>query len=173
MRPPYLAILLPLLLAACSNGMPPGTPPEVASAIKPPSEQAPFLEAQANGVQIYECTLKPDASYEWVFKAPEAALTDRQGEPVGKHYAGPTWEAEDGSSVVGTVTARDPGPDPTAIPWLLLSVKSRSGLGVLTGTLTIQRVATHGGLPPDSPCGVGSVNRQARVPYTATYFFYH
>lgn len=53
---------------------------------------------------------------------------------IGKHYAGPTWEGKDGSKVVGEVNARDNGPDPNAIPWPLLSAKSKSGTGAYWGT---------------------------------------
>ena len=67
------------------------------------------------------CPSKGSAGvYEWIFRAPDATLTDWSGRALGKHYAGPTWEAADGSRVLGEVRARDPGPDPKAIPWLLL-----------------------------------------------------
>jgi hypothetical protein len=58
----------------------------------------------ANGVQIYVCRVK-GAANEWAFKAPEAKLVDAEGRPFAKHYAGPTWEAPDGSKVVGKVLA--------------------------------------------------------------------
>jgi len=48
------------------------------------------------------------------------------GNKIAKHYAGTTWESNDGSKVVGEVKAKDNGPDPNAIPWLLLSAKSTS-----------------------------------------------
>jgi hypothetical protein len=88
------ASLVPIaaLLVACAS------PPHLAAPAVPPSLQAPagstlYLEALASGVQIYECSRKPDSTYEWVFKAPEATLTARSGQLLGKHYAGPTWEA--------------------------------------------------------------------------------
>jgi hypothetical protein len=71
--------------------------------------------AQASGVQIYDCSAsKADPSkFEWVFRAPEADLFDGTGKKIGKHYAGPTWESNDGSKVIGEVKARDDGPMPT------------------------------------------------------------
>lgn len=133
-----------------------------------------FLEALASGVQIYECAPKADqpATYEWAFRAPEASLADRQGRPLGKHYAGPTWESNDGSTVVGEVKARDPGPIPTAIPWLLLNAKATAGTGVFGATKSIQRVKTVGGLAPTQPCSATNATQSARVPYTASYYFY-
>ncbi|MEC5398742.1 DUF3455 domain-containing protein [Uliginosibacterium sp. H1] len=123
-------------------------------------------------MQIYECAQKADGSYEWTFKAPEAVLESRTGASLGKHYAGPTWGAPDGSTVVGEVRARDPGPSSTAIPWLLLASKSNTGSGVFAGTRSIQRVDTVGGLAPATACAAGNLKAVAKVPYTATYYFY-
>jgi len=150
------------------------TPPTVPANLQPPNDEEPFLETQATGVQIYECVPKSGqaGSYEWVFRAPEAALADRTGRSLGKHYAGPTWEGTDGSRVLGELRARDPGPDASAIPWLLLGAKSTFGNGVMTKTRSIQRVATHGGTTPTEACGASNANQFARVPYTATYYFW-
>jgi hypothetical protein len=149
-------------------------PPDVPASLKPPAGQEVFLEALANGVQIYECVPKSGqpGAYEWTFRAPEAALTDRLSRNLGKHYAGPTWEAPDGSRVLGEVTGRDPGPDAGAIPWLLLNAKSTFGNGEFTKTRSVQRVATHGGIAPTEACSAANANQFARVPYTATYYFY-
>ena len=147
-------------------------PPDVPAALGPPAGQTVYLEALATGVQIYECIAKPDSAYEWAFKAPEAALADRSGRSLGKHYAGPTWESNDGSAVAGEVKSRDPGPNSTAIPWLLLAAKDNSGTGVFAATRSIQRVATSGGLAPAQPCTADRLKEVARVPYMATYYFY-
>jgi hypothetical protein len=149
-------------------------PPEVPAALLPPPGQQIFLEARGSGVQIYECAPQADqpATYEWAFRAPEAALVDRSGHTVGRHYAGPTWESTDGSTVVGDVKARDPGPTPTAIPWLLLVAKSTMGAGVFSATLSVQRVQTAGGIAPAEPCNAAVAAKVARVAYTATYYFY-
>jgi uncharacterized protein DUF3455 len=166
-----IAVLLSA--SACASG-PVVTRPEVPANLRPPAGQVVFLAAFATGVQIYECASKPEqpSSYEWAFRAPEAALADRSGRSIGKHYAGPTWEATDGSAVVGEVTARDPGPTPSAIPWLLLNAKSTTGTGVLSQTTSVQRVQTVGGVAPTEPCAAANAKQVARVPYTATYYFY-
>jgi len=59
----------------------------------------------ARGVQIYECRVRKDAGagYEWAFVAPEAELFDAKGNAIGRHGAGPTWQATDGSRIVGTL----------------------------------------------------------------------
>ena len=146
--------------------------PEVPGALRPASSQTLHLEALAAGVQVYECSQKADSTYEWAFKAPEATLTSRSGKSLGKHYAGPTWESGDGSTVVGEVKARDQGPEPSAIPWLLLAAKANVGSGTFGATKSVQRVETAGGLAPTEPCSSVNLKQVARVPYTATYYFY-
>jgi hypothetical protein len=167
------ALAASLLAAGCA-GPSALQAPDVPPALRPSADQVVYLEGLATGVQIYECAPKADApgSFEWAFRAPEATLVDRAGRPVAKHYAGPTWQAADGSSVVGEVKGRDPGPTPSAIPWLLLSAKSTSGSGVLTPTRSVQRVRTVGGVAPTEGCGAGNVRQVARVPYTAVYYFW-
>lgn len=147
---------------------------EVPGNLRPPPGQVVSLETLASGFQIYECTSKADepSMYEWTFRAPEAALFDRSGRSIGKHYAGPTWESTDGSSVTGEVKARDQGPTPFAIPWLLLSAKATAGAGVFSTTKSIQRLQTVGGVAPTVQCSAANAKQVARVPYTATYYFY-
>jgi len=173
----YLLTIFHVTTAAVATGCassPATVPPEVPQALRPPAEQSVFVEALASGVQIYQCASKPGnpSAFEWTFRAPEAALVDRAGRPIGKHYAGPSWESIDGSIVVGDVKARDPGPDKSAIPWLLLTVKSTTGSGLFAQTKSIQRVKTTGGISPAQECSVQNAGEVARVPYTATYYFY-
>ena len=146
--------------------------PETPSAIKPPAGQVLAFDALATGVQIYECKAKTDTQYEWTFVSPEAPLTDKAGVVMGKHYGGPTWEANDGSTVVGEVRAREAAPSPSAIPWLLLSAKSNTGTGVFSSIKSIQRVDTTGGVAPAQPCGVATAKTSIRVPYTAKYLYF-
>ena len=158
-----LTTIAALLAAACSASrlVPPGSPP----ALKVPANERLSLEAFADGVQIYEC----GTDRRWVFKAPEAQLADRDGRKIGTHYAGPTWEASDGSKVTGAIKARDNARSAQDIPWLLLAATSASGHGTLGRTRSIQRMDTVGGVPPSGPCTPGM---ETRVPYKATYYFY-
>jgi hypothetical protein len=122
----------------------------------------------AKDVQIYVCRAK-GAATEWSFEAPEAALVDSEGRPLARHYAGPTWEAADGSKIVGTVLATEPSPKAGAIPWLLLSTKS-SASGVLAGVRFVQRDNASGGVGPTGACP--TVRTEQRVGYTAEYILY-
>ena len=157
------------LLAACAA---PGPP--VPDELRVPFGQTLLLEARATGVQVYECRASKDdaARFEWSFKAPEAELFDATGKKIGRHYAGPTWESNDGSKVVGAVKAQRDAPEADAIPWLLLTAKSTSGGGVLGRTASIQRVGTVGGRAPASGCSRAQAGQEARVAYRASYYFY-
>ena len=161
------------LFAGCTTSNA-GTIPDVPETLKAPAAQVLSLEAHATGVQIYECKASKDdpMRFEWTFKAPEAELFDSTGKKIGRHYAGPPWESNDGSQVVGEVKARDNGPDPNAIPWLLLSAKSTSGKGVFSQTQSIQRVHTAGGKAPAEGCNQTQVGKETRVTYKAVYYFY-
>jgi len=161
------------ILSGCASS-PAVRPPDAPETLRPPPEQVMALEVSATGAQVYECSPGKDQPerFEWAFKAPEAELFDRTGRKVGKHFAGPTWESTDGSAVVGEVKARDAGPDPDAIPWLLLTAKSTSGSGVFSRIRSIQRLHTVGGKAPSKPCGRDNAQEIARVPYKAVYYFY-
>lgn len=132
------------------------------------------LKGSAKGVQIYQCKAKTSNTnqFEWTLKAPEADLLDEQGKKIIKHYGGPTWEAIDGSKVVGSVKAKADAPKASAIPWLLLQAKSNQGNGSLSKVAYIQRVETVGGKAPSQVCNQARANTEARVNYTADYFFY-
>jgi hypothetical protein len=158
-----LLTALPLAVAdRGENNRAPNLPPTLQV---PPGNTVAF-HAFAVGVQIYEWS-----GSAWVFVAPEAVLfADAGGHgEVGIHYAGPTWESQSGSKVLG---ARVAGAtvNPTAIPWLLLRAVSTEGPGIFHRVTYIQRVNTTGGTAPATP-GIGSGSR-VEVPYTAEYVFY-
>jgi Protein of unknown function (DUF3455) len=143
--------------------------------LKVPDGHTMFLKIPAKGIQIYTCQNKANVAnqYEWKLKAPQAELLNDEGKNnFGKHYAGPTWEAKDGSKVVGKVKAMSVAQSANSIPWLLLNIKSRSGNGVLNKAIYIQRVDTVGGKAPKDGCDLPHVNSELRVNYTATYNFY-
>jgi hypothetical protein len=187
------ALALPAALAACGTCTPP-TPPTVVvpDALRPPPGEVLQRTLWATGVQIYECRAKAGAApgtaagtgaagaagatgaTEWAFVGPEATLADAQGAIVGKHFAGPTWEAGDGSKVVGTVKARVDPPGAGAIPWLLLETRNvGKGTGLFARVTSVQRVATVGGLPPAaSGCTSTTIGQKARVDYKAEYAMY-
>ena len=161
------------LIAGCATqGI--GTMPPIPENLRPAAAETLSLETKATGVQIYECSAnaKDPARFQWTFKAPEADLFDGTGKRIGRHYAGPTWESNDGSRVVAVVKARSDAPDAKAIPWLLLDAKSTAGAGVFSRTSSIQRVSTVGGIAPGEVCSQSQAGKTARVDYEAIYYFY-
>lgn len=160
------ALLAVLLTAGCANLVP--------RQLQPAGETQAFT-LPAIGVQIYECRARAGAEsrHEWAFVAPEADLFDHGGKRVGRHYAGPHWEAADGSKVVASVRERADAPMPDTIPWLLLASKPAGGPeGAFSKVTSIQRVNTVGGTPPKSGCAQATAGTQARVYYSAHYQFF-
>jgi hypothetical protein len=144
---------------------------QVPQQLQPPANEQLLLQVHAKGDQIYTC--KSDAAqFTWSLKAPDAQLFDKNGKLVGKHFAGPSWEANDGSRVTGKAVANAPSPDADSIPWLLVNILSHDGSGVLSHATTIQRLKTKGGKAPASGCDASHVGQEVRVPYSADYLFY-
>jgi hypothetical protein len=143
--------------------------PLVPTDIKVEAGNRVHFHAYAAGYQVYVAT-ETTGGLKWVLKAPDAVLFDNDGNVVGIHYAGPTWETSSGSWVKG---ARVNGitVDASAIPWLLLKATDSNGPGVLNGTTFIQRVNTVGGIAPASASGA-QIGDELRVAYTAEYYFF-
>jgi len=138
--------------------------PEVPEGIAVPAGNKVHFHGFAVGVQIYTWD-----GVSWGRAVPEATLFHGNG-VVTIHFAGPTWESNSGSKVVGTLAKPPVTVDPNAIPWLLLSAASTEGPGIFADTTFIQRVNTVGGKAPSADGAF--VGQVARVPYTADYFFY-
>jgi len=141
------------------------------AALAPPAGSHLLLHTAAEGVQIYVCQAM-GTGFGWVFKAPEAALFDEKGRQIVKHFAGPSWEAEDGSTILGEVVAKADAPAGAGIPWLLLRAKSHMGSGRFAAVAFIQRLDTKGGAAPEGGCDAAHQNTEARMRYSATYVFY-
>ena len=172
MKPQSLFGLLAVGLATitgCASAPPPTPVP-----LHVPAGESLIKQFHATGVQIYECApAKNDPSqFEWAFRGPEAKLLTSRGSSAGKHYAGPTWESNDGSAVVGEVIGSSPSPQPGSIAWLLLRAKGTAGNGVFSHVHFIQRLNTVGGSAPAAICRKEQSGQQLRAAYSADYFFY-
>jgi hypothetical protein len=165
-----LALFLFAGYAAASQPSSPADSP--AQKLKVAPEESLAMIVPAKGVQIYECRATQGAGYEWAFVAPEADLFDTHGMKIGRHYAGPHWEAADGSMIVGSVKASTAAPDGAAIPWLLMGAKSVGSTGTFSGVSSVRRVHTTGGIAPGSGCSAAATGTVVRVPYTADYYFF-
>lgn len=125
------------------------------------------LTLHAEGAQVYECKADADGKLAWAFREPIATLF-LDGKTVGRHYAGPNWELNDSSAVVGKAIANAPGATGKDIPLLKIEVVSSRGSGQLTGITTVQRINTVGG-KPDAPCT--RAGDYLSAPYSADYVF--
>jgi Protein of unknown function (DUF3455) len=144
---------------------------QVPKELQPPPDQQLLFKVHAKGDQIYVC--KSDgAQFVWTLKGPEAQLFDAAGKPFGEHFTGPSWQANDGSTVTGKAAANAPSPDADSVPWLLLAVVSRDGDGVLSRATSIQRINTKGGKAPASGCDAAHSGQEARAAYSADYVFF-
>jgi hypothetical protein len=135
-------------------------------AIAAPGETK-VLQVQAEGSQLYECKSDAAGKLSWQFREPIATLLS-EGKTIGRHYAGPNWELQDGSAVVGKVVARAAGATKTDVAWLKLDAIAERGHGLLSGVTTIQRINTKGGGAEGACNSEGSL---LNVPYSSDYVF--
>ena len=142
-------------------------------AVRPPAGHKMSLHTVGVGEITYECRAKAGTTdaFEWAFVAPVATLMDMSKKQVGKYYAGPTWEASDGSKVTGKQVAVSPAA-PGNIPFQLVKAEPATGNGAMSNVTYIQRLNTKGGVAPSDACSAGSVGAKKQVGYQADYVFY-
>ena len=147
--------------------------PSVAAAAQPSVARADSaaIELRGRGVQIYVCEQSSGAAA-WRLKAPEAVLLDSAGAEVGRNFAGPSWMAADGSTVVGEALVSSQSPIADSIPWLVLRAKSHAGNGEFASVEYIVRLQTEGGGAPTADCDQAHVGSEKRVPYNAVYVLF-
>jgi len=140
------------------------------AALQPADAQHRIAALSASGVQIYVCKRDQNNQLAWAFKAPQADLYNAAGTLVVKHYAGPSWEATDGSKLTGKVLRQAPNTaQPGSIALLLLQASSVGGPGLLASARYVQRLDTRGGVAPAQACT--QEGQEGRSPYLATYVF--
>jgi hypothetical protein len=145
--------------------------PDVPAAIRVPAGAKLIEMLHATGAQVYGCAAT-DGKYGWTLRRPDATLADAKGGEAGKHGAGPSWTAKDGSAVTGAKVAQADAPGGAAIPWLLLRATSTSGKGRFSPVSFVQRLATKGGKAPATGCDAAHDGKELRVDYSADYYFY-
>jgi hypothetical protein len=167
MKTSYFATVAAVLGAAAAFAQPP-------AAVTPPADQKAAFTFSATGNLSYECKAVADkpGTFAWTFAGPNATLWDDANKEAGRYYAGPTWEAADGSKVTGTQLAVAPGAA-GAIPLQLVQATAATGNGVMAGVTYVQRLKTVGGVAPATPmCAAGNAGAKTTVPYSAEYVFF-
>lgn len=142
-------------------------------AVRVPAGHTQTLYSVGAGELTYECREKKDmaGAFEWAFVGPVATLSSTSGDILGRYYAGPTWEARDGSKVTGKQVAVSPAA-PGSIPLQLVKANPSTGEGAMAKVSYIQRLNTQGGVAPSLPCGTDQKGQRQQVVYKADYVFY-
>src|SRR5262249_9266839 len=162
----YRTMMLSAALLGASTMLAGPCAAQVPAAIAAPGESV-VETFHAEGAQVYECKAGADGKLAWAFREPiDTLLAD--GKPVGRHYAGPSWEHMDGSAVVGKAVGNTPGKSAADIPWLKLEVTAQRGNGTLSGVTTVQRINTAGGVHSGACDKAGTFHS---APYAADYVF--
>jgi hypothetical protein len=101
---------------------------QIPDKLKVPPGNVLLLQADGRGTQKYTCPVSATSN-----ATPHAILRvgRHEGDLVAIHFGGPTWQALDGSSVVGdgAKAIHFTAPDPDGVDWLLLPAKSTTGNG--------------------------------------------
>jgi len=162
-----------VLLCGVANPVFAQSPTGLPESLIPPGAQRLVLQAHAVGHQIYTCQPSSGAAsrFEWVLSGPDAVLTDDAGKQIGRHFAGPIWQASDGSQVKGKMLGQVVR-DQASVPWLLLAVVERAGSGTLSDVTFVQRLNTKGGRAPARGCDGHHLGDSAPIEYSADYYFY-
>lgn len=130
-------------------------------------DRRPIATLHATGAQIYECKAAADGTQAWTFREPIAALMDN-GKTVGRHFAGPSWDLDDGSGVTGKVVSSAPSAGPNDVAQLALQVVAHHGTGLLAEAGSVLRLRTAGGALKGACDRAGELRS---IPYTADYVF--
>jgi hypothetical protein len=145
---------------------------DVPAPVQPPAGQKAAMTWTGSGDLTYECRPKADnaSAFEWAFIGPDARLTDAKTRAaMGRYYAGPTWEAADGSKITGKQVGVAPA---SAGNIAFQLVKAEGGTGAMKEVTYIQRVNTKGGVAPAEACDASMKGAKKTVPYSADYVFY-
>lgn len=164
----------PINAVAADHLTDPETAPlNIPEPIQPPDNVSFLFGLKAGGYQIYRCEADTKGNYSWALKAPDAALYDKQGNPFGSHHAGPAWQANDGSHIVGQLEAKMVSPnDMNSVAWLLVKVVDRGGEGIFDNVTYVNRINTEGGHAPQDTCNQIHLGDEYRARYSTVYYFY-
>jgi len=145
---------------------------DILDSLKVPDGNVLLLQAYGKGVQIYDCPFVDFAK-----ATPHAVLftgDSDEGDLVAIHFKGPSWQATDGSIVVGDAANAKHvvAPDSDGVDWLLLPAKTNTGNGLFSKVTYIQRLFTDGGKATLEGCNQVQGQTQELVEYSAQYLFY-
>lgn len=167
-------LVIPIACLVATAAFAQSDPAAAPEPVQAPEGNRIAMDTWGIGEITYECREKKDAmgQFEWAFVAPVATLYDLRKKTVGKYYAGPTWESNDGSKVTGKQVAVAPSTNAKSIPLQLVKAEPAMGNGAMTGVTFIQRLDTKAGVAPATTCDASAEGKQEKVAYEARYVFY-
>ena len=134
-----------------------------------PAGNVLLLRGYGIGVQRYTCPVNPVS-----IPVPHAILLaggENKDDLVAVHFGGPSWQALDGSWVMGDAANAKhfPAPNAGGVDWLLLPAKSTSEYGLFSRVTYIHRLYTDGG---KAPASCSRNQSEVLADYSAQYLFY-
>ena len=150
-------------------------PTGLARNLQPTADEAPAFRLVASGIQVYECraALTAPEQYRWVYVAPDATLNDpASGHDVAAYRSIDQWNSLTDLSSVSAVLRATQQAGADDLPWTYMRAIPASEDGMFAGVTSIQRVNTRGGAAPRTGCSVDTAGTEARVPFTAEFYFY-
>jgi hypothetical protein len=148
-------------------------PPSVAYPLRVLPGEEPAFSLTADGVQVYACQQVPGDpnAYAWFVQAPDATLYDGSASMATLKSPNHFQSLRDLSGV-SAVPLRLQAAGAANLPWELLHAVPEGDTGLFANVTSIQRVNTQGGAPPTGGCDDTHVGEEARVAFTADYYFY-
>jgi hypothetical protein len=167
------ALFASALLAACATPAPSVDNNALPAEVRAPAGARFMFLTTGVGELTYECRVRSDDPFlhAWAFVSPVATLYGPGRKALGKYYAGPTWEHNDGSRVTGKQVAVSPAA-PGNIALQLVKADTPMGSGALQNVTHVQRLNTKGGVAPQAACNAANAGARQVVGYEADYAFY-
>lgn len=173
--PAAAVALTALSVSACSMlaSKPTVADASIPASLRVPAGQLVKYRYAASGDVTYQCLPSSDrpGQFAWVQMLANATLNTRSGRSVGRYYGGPTWEANDGSQVIGSVIASVDSTT-SGLPQQLIQTVSSEGRASFSGISYIQLLNTQGGGSPSATCDYSARTQRQQVSFQADFVFY-
>jgi hypothetical protein len=170
-RIPCLVAMLGLAALPALSAIP--APSGLAPRLAAGADEEPAFMLSARGTNIFQCKARVNEpnTYGWYFVAPDAILYEGTRAAGGHRAVGQFESDNDRTSVFGVLRATQPG-GAENLPWATMRAAPTGDSGMFAGVTTIQRVNTAGGVAPADGCTAANAGNEARVNFSADYYFY-
>ena len=165
------SVALAALAAPRAHGL--TEPAGLSNALRVRADQVPAFMLTARGAEVYRCSPIDTASggYGWFVTVPDAILYDGARQ-AARLASSNHFEAVGDRSSLSTVPIRLQAAGAGNMPWELAAASAEGESGLFVGVTAVQRVNTNGGAAPSSTCDETHSGDEARVDFSADYYFY-